>query len=196
MQALSDAGIKMISDDGSAVASAEVMRRVFEYGKMFDFLCTEHCEEPTMTKGTCMHEGKTSTKLGMPGYPSVAEDIIVSRDILLAEYVSGVRYHVAHLSTRNAVRLVREAKARGVQVSCEVTPHHFTLTDEAVEMHLANAKMNPPLREKEDIEAIIAGLQDGTIDCISTDHAPHASHEKETDIMSAAFGIIGCETAI
>ena len=196
MQTLADAGVKMISDDGSAVASAEVMRRVFEYGKMFDFLCTEHCEEPTMTKGTCMHEGKISTKLGMPGYPSVAEDIIVSRDILLAEYISGVRYHVAHLSTLNAVRLVREAKARGVKVSCEVTPHHFTLTDEAVEIHLANAKMNPPLREKEDIEAIIAGLQDGTIDCISTDHAPHATHEKETDMMSAAFGIIGCETAV
>ncbi len=196
MQALSDAGIKMISDDGTAVASAEVMRRVFEYGKMFDFLCTEHCEEPTMTKGTCMHEGKVSTKLGMPGYPSVAEDIIISRDILLAEYVGGVRFHVAHLSTRNAVRLVREAKARGIMVSCEVTPHHFTLTDEAVETHFANAKMNPPLREKEDIEAVIAGLQDGTIDCISTDHAPHAAHEKETDMMSAAFGIIGCETAI
>ena len=196
MQALADAGIKMISDDGSAVASAEVMRRVFEYGKMFDFLCTEHCEDATMTAGTCMHEGKISTKLGLPGYPTVAEDIIVARDILLAEYVGDVRYHVAHLSTRNAVRLVREAKAQGVRVSSEVTPHHFTLTDEAVETHLANAKMNPPLREKEDIEAIIAGLQDGTIDCISTDHAPHAAHEKETDMMSAAFGIIGCETAI
>lgn len=196
MQALADAGVTMISDDGSAVASAEVMRRVFEYGKMFDFLCTEHCEEPTMTKGTAIHEGKISTKLGIPGYPSVAEDIIVSRDILLAEYVGGVRYHVAHLSTRNAVRLVREAKARGILVSCEVTPHHFTLTDEAVETHMANAKMNPPLRENEDIEAIITGLQDGTIDCIATDHAPHAPHEKETDIISAAHGIIGCETAI
>lgn len=196
MQALFDSGIKMISDDGSAVASAEVMRRVFEYGKMFDFLCTEHCEEPSMTKGTAMHEGKISTKLGIPGYPSVAEDIIVARDILLAEYVGGVRYHVAHLSTRNAVQLVREAKSKGIKVSCEVTPHHFTLTDEAVETHLANAKMNPPLRENEDIQAIIRGLQDGTIDCISTDHAPHASHEKETDIMSAAYGIIGCETAI
>jgi len=196
MQALSDAEIKMISDDGSAVASAEVMRKVFEYGKMFDFLCTEHCEEPTMTAGTCMNEGKVSTRLGMPGYPSVAEDIIVARDILIAEYVGGVRYHVAHLSTHNAVRIVREAKARGVKVSCEVTPHHFSLTDEAVEIHLSNAKMNPPLREKEDIQAIIEGLQDGTIDCISTDHAPHADHEKETDMISAAFGIIGCETAI
>jgi dihydroorotase len=196
MQALADAGVKMISDDGSAVASAQVMRRVFEYGKMYDFLCTEHCEEPSMTKGTAMHEGRISTKLGMPGYPSVAEDIIIARDILLAEYVGGVRYHVAHLSTKNAVKFVREAKAKGLPVSCEVTPHHFTLTDEAVETHFANAKMNPPLREKEDIEAIITGLQDGTIDCISTDHAPHASHEKETDMMSAAYGIIGCESAI
>ncbi|MEI8135442.1 MAG: dihydroorotase [bacterium] len=196
MQALSDAGVRMISDDGSAVASAEVMRRVFEYGKMFDFLCTEHCEEATMTHGTAMHEGKISTKLGLPGYPSVAEDIIVARDIMLAEYVGGVRYHVAHLSTRNAVQLVREAKAKGLSVSCEVTPHHFSLTDEAVETHFGNAKMNPPLREHVDIEAIIVGLQDGTIDCISTDHAPHAHHEKETDMMSAAYGIIGCETAV
>ncbi|MEP7234091.1 MAG: dihydroorotase [Ignavibacteriota bacterium] len=196
MQSLSDEGVKMISDDGSAVASAEVMRRVFEYGKMFDFLCTQHCEEPSMTIGTCMHEGKISTKLGLPGYPSVAEEIIIGRDIMLAEYVGGVRYHVAHLSTRNAVRLVREAKARGVHISCEVTPHHFSLTDEAVEEYQGNAKMNPPLREREDIEAVIAGLQDGTIDCISTDHAPHSLAEKETDMMSAAFGIIGCETAI
>jgi dihydroorotase len=196
MQALADAGVKMISDDGSAIASAQVMRRVLEYAKMFDFLCTEHCEEPSMTKGTAMHEGKISTKLGIPGYPSVAEDIIVARDIMLAKYVGGVRYHVAHLSTWNAVQLVRAAKANGVQVSCEVTPHHFTLTDEAVETHFANAKMNPPLREREDIEAIITGLQDGTIDCISTDHAPHAAHEKETDMMSAAYGIIGCESAV
>jgi dihydroorotase len=196
MQALYDSGVRMISDDGSAVASAQVMRRVLEYAKMFDFLCTQHCEEPSMTKGTAMHEGRISTKLGIPGYPSVAEDIIVARDIMLAKYVGGVRYHVAHLSTCNAVQLVRIAKADGIQVSCEVTPHHFTLTDEAVETHLANAKMNPPLREKEDIDAIIVGLQDGTIDCISTDHAPHAAHEKETDFMSAAYGIIGSETAI
>jgi dihydroorotase len=143
-----------------------------------------------------MHEGRISTKLGLPGYPSVAEDIIIARDIMLAKYVGGVRYHVAHLSTCNAVQLVRRAKQNGLAVSCEVTPHHFTLTDEAVETHFANAKMNPPLREKEDIEAIITGLQDGTIDCISTDHAPHAPHEKETDMMSAAYGIIGCETAV
>lgn len=196
MQALSNAGVRMVSDDGSAVMNAEVMRRVFEYGKMFDLLCTQHCEEHSMTKGTCMHEGKVSTKLGLPGFPSVAEDIIIGRDLLLAEYVGGVRYHAAHISTKGAVRLIKEAKARGIQVTSETTPHHFTLTDETVEMHWGNAKMNPPLRDKEDVEAIIAGLIDGTIDCISTDHAPHAAHEKETDMMSAAFGIIGLETAI
>lgn len=196
MQALSDAGVRMISDDGSAVMNAEVMRRVFEYGKMFDLLCTQHCEEHNMTKGTCMHEGKISTKLGLPGFPSVAEDIIIGRDLLLAEYVGGVRYHAAHISTKGAVRLIKEAKARGIQVTAETTPHHIVLTDESVETYWGNAKMNPPLRDKEDVEAIIAGLVDGTIDCISTDHAPHAAHEKDTDMMSAAFGIIGLETAI
>ena len=143
-----------------------------------------------------MHEGKVSTKLGLPGFPSVAEDIIIGRDLLLAEYVGGVRYHAAHISTKGAVRLIKEAKARGIQVTAETTPHHIVLTDEAVETYWGNAKMNPPLRDKEDVEAIIAGLVDGTIDCISTDHAPHAAHEKETDMMSAAFGIIGLETAI
>lgn len=194
--ALHEAGVRMISDDGSAVANAEVMRRVLEYAKMFDLLCTQHCEEHAMTNGTCMHEGKVSTRLGLPGYPSVAEDIIVGRDIMLTEYVGGVRYHAAHLSTRKSVELVRDAKRKGIAVTCEVTPHHFVLTDEAIETYWGNAKMNPPLREAEDIEAIIGGLQDGTIDCISTDHAPHAISEKETDMMSAAYGIIGLESAI
>lgn len=194
--ALHEAGVRMISDDGSAVANAEVMRRVLEYAKMFDLLCTQHCEEHAMTKGTCMHEGAVSTKLGLPGYPSVAEDIVVGRDILLAEYVGGVRYHAAHLSTKNSVRLVREAKQKHLPVTCEVTPHHFVLTDAAVETYWGNAKMNPPLREQADIDAIIVGLQDGTIDCISTDHAPHAVSEKETDMMTAAYGIIGLETAV
>ncbi len=196
MDQLFNAGVRMVSDDGGAVRSAEIMRRVLEYAKMFDLLATQHCEEHSMTKGTAMNEGKTSTKLGLPGYPAVAEDIIISRDILLAEYVGDVRYHVAHLSTKNAVRLVREAKARGAKVSCEVTPHHFTRTDEAVEVHGTQAKMNPPLRTPEDIEAIFEGLRDGTIDCIASDHAPHASHEKETDMITAAFGIIGLETSI
>lgn len=194
--ALAKAGVRMISDDGAAVRSAEVMRRIFEYAKMFDLLVTQHCEEHSMTMGAAMNEGKISTKLGLPGWPSVAEEIIIARDILLAEYVGGVRYHAAHVSTNGGVRLIREAKARGVAVSCEVTPHHFTLTDEAVEQHGTMAKMCPPLRTQEDIDAIIEGLRDGTIDCIATDHAPHATHEKETDMVSAAMGIIGLETAI
>lgn len=196
MDALFQAGVKMISDDGGAVRSAEVMRRVLEYAKMFDLLATQHCEEHSMTMNAPINEGRVSTKLGLQGWPTVAEDIVISRDILLTEYVGGVRYHVAHMSTKGAVRLVREAKARGVQVSCEVTPHHFMLTDDAIEKHQTLAKMNPPLRTQDDIHAIIEGLKDGTIDCISTDHAPHAKHEKETDINSAAFGIIGLETAI
>jgi dihydroorotase len=196
MAALAKAGVRMISDDGAAVRSAEVMRRVFEYAKMFDLLVTQHCEEHYMTAGAAMNEGRVSTKLGLPGWPSVAEDIIIARDILLAEYVGGVRYHVAHVSTKGGVRLIREAKARGLAVSCEVTPHHFTLTDEAVEQHGTMAKMCPPLRTQEDVDAIIEGLRDGTIDCIATDHAPHATHEKETDMVSAAMGIIGLETAI
>ncbi len=193
---LANAGVRMISDDGSAVKSAEVMRRVFEYAKMFDLLVTQHCEEHSMTAGAAINEGRVSTKLGIPGWPSVAEEIIIARDILLAEYVGGVRYHAAHVSTKGGVRMVREAKARGLAVSCEVTPHHFTLTDEAVETHGTMAKMCPPLRTQEDVDAIMEGLRDGTIDAIATDHAPHALHEKETDIVSAAFGIIGLETAI
>jgi len=196
MAALVKADVKMISDDGAAVRSAEVMRRVFEYAKMFDLLVTQHCEEHSMTAGAAMNEGRVSTKLGLPGWPSVAEEIIIARDILIAEYVGGVRYHVAHVSTKGGVRLIREAKARGLAVSCEVTPHHFTLTDAAIEQYGTMAKMCPPLRTQEDIDAIIEGLRDGTIDCIATDHAPHATHEKETDMVSAAMGIIGLETAI
>lgn len=196
MEALHKAGVRMVSDDGGAVRSSEIMRRVLEYAKMFDLLATQHCEEHSMTRNAPMNEGKMSAKLGVQGWPTVAEDIIISRDILLAEYVGDARYHVAHMSTKGAVRLVREAKSRGVQVSCEVTPHHFLLTDDAIETYGTLAKMNPPLRTQEDIDAILEGLADGTIDCISTDHAPHAKHEKETDLSSASFGIIGLETAI
>ncbi len=196
MDALAKSGIRMISDDGVALRSSQMMRRVFEYAKMFDLLVTQHCEEHTMTVKAPVNEGRVSTKLGLTGWPSVAEEIVLSRDILLAEYVGGVRYHAAHLSTKGSVRIVREAKSRGVAVTCEVTPHHFALTEDAVERHGTMAKMNPPLRTQEDIDAIIEGLKDGTIDCISTDHAPHATHEKETDMVSAAFGIIGLETAL
>src|SRR5581483_11336677 len=172
MAALAKAGVRMVSDDGAAVRSAEVMRRVFEYAKMYDLLVTQHCEEHALTHGAVMNEGMVSTRLGLPGWPAVAEDIIIARDILLAEYIGNVRYHVAHVSTRGGVRLVREAKARGLVVSCEVTPHHFTLTDRAVEELGTNAKMCPPLRTSDDVDAIIEGLRDGTIDAIATDHAP------------------------
>lgn len=148
-----------------------------------------------MTRGAAMHEGLTATSLGLPGWPSVAEEILVARDIRLAEYTGG-RYHVAHLSTAGSVQLVREGKGKGIMVTAEVTPHHFTLTDEAVRSFDTNTKMNPPLRSKEDIEAIRAGLRDGTIDAIATDHAPHSFDEKEVEYVAAPFGIVGLETAL
>lgn len=193
---LIEAGAVMFSDDGSCLESAEMMRRAFDYTAQWDALLTQHCEEHSMTKNFSMNEGKVSAELGLKGYPTVAEDVIIARDILLAEFCGNRRYHAAHISTKGAVRLVREAKARGLRVSCEVTPHHFVLTDEAVRGFDTNAKMNPPLRTDEDIEAIIDGLADGTIDCIATDHAPHAIHEKECEFAQAANGITGLETAL
>lgn len=193
---LIEAGAVMFSDDGSCLESAEMMRRAFDYTAQWDALLTQHCEEHTMTRNFAMNEGKVSSKLGLKGYPTVAEDVIIARDILLAEYCGNRRYHAAHISTKGAVRLVREAKSRGLRVSCEVTPHHFVLTDEAVLGYNTNAKMNPPLRTQEDVEAIIEGLADGTIDCIATDHAPHAIHEKQCEFAQAANGITGLETAL
>jgi dihydroorotase len=193
---LIEAGAVMFSDDGSCLESAEMMRRAFDYTAQWDALLTQHCEEHSMTRNFAMNEGKVSAELGLKGYPTVAEDVIIARDILLAEYCGNRRYHAAHISTKGAVRLVREAKSRGLRVSCEVTPHHFVLTDENVRGYDTNAKMNPPLRTKEDVEAIIEGLADGTIDCIATDHAPHAIHEKQCEFTQAANGITGLETAL
>lgn len=192
---LSDAGAVGFSDDGDAVYDAEIMRRALEYSSMFKKPVIQHAQEPTMTRGAAMHEGLTATSLGLPGWPSVAEEILVARDIRLAEYTGG-RYHVAHLSTAGSVQLVREGKGKGIMVTAEVTPHHFTLTDEAVRSFDTNTKMNPPLRSKEDIEAIRAGLRDGTIDAIATDHAPHSFDEKEVEYVAAPFGIVGLETAL
>jgi dihydroorotase len=192
---LSDAGAVAFSDDGDAVFDAEIMRRALEYSSMFKKPVIQHAQEPTMTRGAAMHEGLTATSLGMPGWPSVAEEIMVARDIKLAEYTGG-RYHVAHLSTAGSVQLVREGKAKGIVVTAEVTPHHFTLTDEVVRSFDTNTKMNPPLRTKADIEAIRAGLRDGTIDAIATDHAPHSFDEKEVEYVAAPFGIVGLETAL
>jgi dihydroorotase len=186
----------MFSDDGSCIENAEMMRRAFDYAAPFDALLTQHCEEHSLTKNFVIHEGTVSADLGLKGYPTVAEEIIVSRDIQLAAYCGNRRYHVSHLSTEGSVQLVREAKAKGQRISCEVTPHHFILTDKAVLEYGTHAKMNPPLREQSDIDAILIGLQDGTIDAIATDHAPHAIHEKNCELAIAANGITGIETCI
>jgi len=193
---LLEAGAVMFSDDGSCVESPEMMKRAFDYLAPFDGLLTQHCEEHSLTKDFVMHEGEVSAEMGVKGYPSIAEELIVSRDIQLARYCGNRRYHVSHMSTRGSVRLVREAKAQGQRVTCEVTPHHFMLTHEAVKVHGTQAKMNPPLREQNDVDAILEGLADGTIDAIATDHAPHAEHEKHCELALAANGILGLETCI
>jgi dihydroorotase len=189
-------GAVMFSDDGACVRSAEMMRRAFQYVAPFDGLLSQHCEEHSLTEGFAMHEGAVSSVLGLKGYPAVAEEIIIARDIMLAANTGNSRYHVSHLSTGGGIELVRAAKARGQRVTCEVTPHHFVLTDEAVHNYNTNAKMNPPLRTTNDVEAIIQGLADGAVDCIATDHAPHAVHEKEVEFSLAANGILGLETAL
>ena len=192
---LVEQGAVAISDDGSPVMSAELMRRALEYSKMVDVPVIGHEEDTSMTEGGDMHEGFVSTCLGLHGMPPVAEEIMISRDIMLAEYTGG-RFHVAHISTRKSVELVRQAKAQGLKVTAEVTPHHFTLTDEAVRDFNTHTKMNPPLRTEDDRQALLAGLKDGTIDVIATDHAPHALEEKEAEYIYAPFGVVGLETAL
>lgn len=191
---LVEAGAVAFSDDGVAIKTAKILRRVMEYAKMYDKPVIEHCEDETLAGGA-MHEGVTSTKLGLPGIPAIAEELTVARDIMMAE-LTGARVHIAHISTAKAVQLVREGKAKGIKVTAEVAPHHFTLTDEAVMTYDTNAKMNPPLRTNEDVLAMIAGLKDGTIDVIATDHAPHSPEEKEMEFEYAPNGILGLETAI
>jgi dihydroorotase len=192
---LASAGAVAFSDDGDPVHNAEIMRRALEYSSMFKRPVIQHAQDPSMTRDAAMNEGLTATRLGLPGWPSVAEEIMISRDIRLTEFTGG-RYHVAHVSTAGSVELVRQGKAQGISVTAEVTPHHFTLTDEAVRTYDTNTKMNPPLRTKDDIEAIKIGLRDGTIDVIATDHAPHSFDEKEVEYIAAPFGIVGLETAI
>lgn len=195
MMELAQAGAVAFTDDGAPILSAEVMRRALEYASMIGKPIIQHAEDTTMTQGGAMNEGLVSTALGMQAMPPVAEDIIIARDIGLAAYLDA-QYHVAHLSTGGAVALIRSAKLKGLRVTCEVTPHHFTLTDEAVRSFDTNTKMNPPLRAKEDVEAIKAGLADGTIDVIATDHAPHSYDEKQVEFIYAPFGIVGLETAV
>jgi dihydroorotase len=194
MADLKDAGAVAVSDDGRCVTNSQVMRRALEYATTFDLPLIQHAEDHALTEGAQMHEGAVSTRLGLRGWPRVAEDVIVARDVLLAEYV-GARYHVAHVSTMGAVRLVREAKARGATVTAEVTPHHLLLTDQALLGYDTACKVNPPLREPEDVEALRRALADGTIDCVATDHAPHAHHEKEVPFEQAPMGTTGLETA-
>jgi dihydroorotase len=198
MGELFEAGVRLFTDDGDCVESAEVMRRAFEYASMFEgAVISQHCEDHTMTRGFVMNEGVTSTKLGLPGYPDVAENLIIARDIMLAGFCGDRPYHVSHMSTRGGVELVRAAKRQGLgNITCEVTPHHFVLTDEAVVDYGTNAKMNPPLRTQRDVDAVIEGFRDGTIDVIATDHAPHSLAEKEVEFSSAPNGIIGLETSI
>ncbi|MBI3765940.1 MAG: dihydroorotase, partial [Ignavibacteriales bacterium] len=174
---------------------AEMMRRAHEYASMMNKPVIQHAEEVSLTRGGVMNEGFVSTTLGMPPMPPVAEDLIVARDIHLVEYTKA-QYHVAHISTAGAVELVRAAKFRGLPVTCEVTPHHFVLTDEAVRSFDTNTKMNPPLRSNDDVDAMKEGLRDGTIDVIATDHAPHSFDDKEVEFAYAPFGIVGLETAV
>ena len=192
---LAEAGCVAFSDDGKCVMNAGLYRRAMEYTLPFGMPVISHAEDCHLAHRTAMNEGVVSTELGIPGAPAAAEDVMVARDILLAE-LTGAHVHIAHLSTAGAVRLVRDAKARGVRVTAEVTPHHLVLTDDAVRSFDGNTKMNPPLRTKRDAEALLEALADGTIDCIATDHAPHATSEKEGEFDRAAFGIVGLETAV
>ncbi|MBX3328224.1 MAG: dihydroorotase [Nitrospira sp.] len=188
-------GCVAISDDGKPVMNSLVMRRAMEYASAFDLTVVDHCEDIHLAEGGCMNEGLISTELGLPGIPAAAEDVMVARNLSLSE-LTGARLHLAHISTAGSVRMVREAKARGILVTAEACPHHFTLTEELVRGYNTHAKMNPPLRTWTDVQAIREGLRDGTIDAIATDHAPHATQEKQQDFTEAPFGIVGLETAL
>jgi dihydroorotase len=195
MGELKEAGCVAVSDDGRPVNNPELMRRALEYARGMGILVITHAEELSLVGEGVMNEGFTSTEIGLKGIPRIAEDIATARDVMLAEY-TGSPIHIAHVSTEGSVRVIREAKGRGVRVTCETAPHYFTLTDDAVRGYRTNAKMNPPLREAADVAAIKAGLQDGTIDAIATDHAPHHLDEKDVEFDAAMNGIIGLETSL
>jgi dihydroorotase len=189
------AGAVAVSDDGRPVATAHLMRTALEYAQTFGIPVIDHCEDCSLTAGAAMHEGLVSTRLGLKGWPRAAEDVVVARDLALAELTGG-HVHLAHISTAGAVRLIREAKARGVRVTAEGTPHHLTLTDACCEGYNTNAKMNPPLRERADVEALREALADGVLDCVATDHAPHPYDAKDQEFDFAPFGVVGLETAL
>jgi len=195
MADLREGGVVAVSDDGHCVTSSAVMRRALEYASTFDLPVIQHAEDHALTEGAQMHEGAISTQLGLKGWPRVAEDIIVARDVILAEY-TGAKYHLAHASTEGAARILREAKSRGIAVTAEVTPHHLLLTHEALLGYDTACKVNPPLREAHDVDALRTALADGTIDCIATDHAPHSTLEKECELAEAAPGLTGLELCV
>jgi len=195
MALLKESGVSGFTDDGLPVMNSLVMRHAMEYASMLDLPICQHAEDINLSNGGCINEGKISAQLGLKGIPNASEAIIVDRDLLLLELTGG-HYHVLHISTYQAIESVRRAKKRGLNVTCEVAPHHFSLTEEAVLEHDSFAKMNPPLRTNRDIDAIIEGLKDGTIDAIATDHAPHEDEVKNIPISKAAFGIVGLETML
>jgi dihydroorotase len=192
---LKKAGVVAITDDGKCVQNNEIMRRAVEYAKMFDLVVMDHCQDEHLTQDAVMNEGAWSTRLGLTGWPSAAEDVIVSRNVILST-LTGAHIHMQHISSGNAVDILRRAKQRGVKVTAEASPHHISLTDECLRHYDTNHKMNPPLRTDWDRLAIIEGLKDGTIDLIATDHAPHTNYEKDREFDYAPFGIIGLETSL
>ncbi len=190
-----EGGCVAISDDGKPVKNALIMRRALEYASMFSMPVIDHCEDSNLADGGVMHEGYYSTLLGLRGIPAMAEETMVQRDIIIAAATGG-HVHIAHISTAGSVAAVRDGKKRGVRVTCEVTPHHFSLTDKEVVSYETAMKMNPPLRGESDVQAIHAAIKDGTIDCIATDHAPHTYDDKNVEFDYAPFGIVGLETAV
>jgi len=195
MGEMKNAGIVAVSDDGRPVPTSGMMRRAMEYARGFDLTVVDHCQDHSLSAGGVMHEGRWSLILGLRGMPAAAEDVDVVRDCVLAK-LTGAKVHIAHVSTRGALEAVRQAKNQGLQVTCEVTPHHWTLTDEAVQEYDTNTKMSPPLRSREHVDAVLAGIKDGTIDAVATDHAPHHADEKALEFDQTPFGITGLETAV
>ncbi len=196
LMARSRARVRVFSDDGKCVADARVMRRALEYVKAFGGVISQHAQDPDLAgPAACCHEGELSGRLGLPGWPGIAEEVIVARDVMLARH-TGSRVHVAHVSTAGSVEVVRWARAQGIDVTAEVTPHHLLLTTDLLAGYDPTYKVNPPLRPDEDVQALRAALADGTIDAVATDHAPHARHDKEHAFVDAAFGMLGLETAL
>ena len=192
---LRQAGVVAITDDGHCVQNAELMRRALEYARMFDLPVLDHCEDKFLSAGGVMNEGKWSRILGLPAWPSIAEEVIVARNVLLSE-LTGARVVCQHMSSAGSIRILREARARGVPIDGEASPHHLCLTDDLVEGYDTSFKMNPPLRTRADVEEVKRGVVDGTIRFLATDHAPHCTYEKEVEFDEAPFGVVGLETAL